>query len=518
MARTLLLATLMLVGPTLAQTPDAPPSTPDGLRANAYGRTGGEVLWNRSRYDRGAVRGYEITRDGTVLGVRDTLSVVERGLLPATTYRYGITAIDGAGQRSGTATVELTTRGDGGSAGGPAAPSGLRADVYSPTAAELFWTRPATTGLRYEVRRDGRSLGSTDGTGYFDDALGRGRSYVYEIVAIDPQGRRSTAASIALTTQGDAPVEPPPATDPFATPDPDGTTVIARLGYPAAREIADELVSTGYLHLYYEIEGALIDLLSSGEEFGEDVSRTCPGGGSVRGAMRFFFEQDVTFDDCTIEGRTLSGRYTRVADFTVTGGGGSQRALLTFDALNIDAGTEGRLLVSGTSARRDFRSDDLQCFGASPVRGRSVENRIESARIERDGGVSNVTGASWMQRVESYLRRTNLSDGPDSEPDCAAGRREVSFAGEASVASTPARIAGASLAKSGELVHDPRENAESTSDARLTADFGDGSTLAVTATSDAGAQVDVVADGASVSFDDDYRFEARDDIPTIIGY
>jgi len=368
------------------------------------------------------------------------------------------------------------------------------------------------------VRRDGRSLGSTDGTGYFDDALGRGRSYVYEIVAIDPQGRRSTAASIALTTQGDAPVEPPPATDPFATPDPDGTTVIARLGYPAAREIADELVSTGYLHLYYEIEGALIDLLSSGEEFGEDVSRTCPGGGSVRGAMRFFFEQDVTFDDCTIEGRTLSGRYTRVADFTVTGGGGSQRALLTFDALNIDAGTEGRLLVSGTSARRDFRSDDLQCFGASPVRGRSVENRIESARIERDGGVSNVTGASWMQRVESYLRRTNLSDGPDSEPDCAAGRREVSFAGEASVASTPARIAGASLAKSGELVHDPRENAESTSDARLTADFGDGSTLAVTATSDAGAQVDVVADGASVSFDDDYRFEARDDIPTIIGY
>lgn len=48
---------------------------------------------------------------------------------------------------------------------------GLRADLYSSTAAELFWNRVPNQTLRYEVMRNDGPVGFTDGTSYTD--LGR---------------------------------------------------------------------------------------------------------------------------------------------------------------------------------------------------------------------------------------------------------------------------------------------------------------------------------------------------------
>ncbi len=200
------LGALTLAAPVLATAQDdAPPSTPDGLAATAYGRTAGQVQWQRSTDDRGAVPGYEIVRDGVVLAERaDTLSIVEQDLEPGTSYVYGITAIDNAGQRSDTATVELVTRGDTDAAPGPDAPSDLDSQVYSRTAAELFWARPSTFGLSYEVSRDGASVRTTDGTSFFDDSLEGGTTYTFDVVAIDAEGRRSNPSTVMLTTRGDA--------------------------------------------------------------------------------------------------------------------------------------------------------------------------------------------------------------------------------------------------------------------------------------------------------------------------
>lgn len=193
---------LALVGTAFARGADAPPSAPDELVARPYSGTAGAIRWRRSSDDRG-VRGYELTRNGRPIGTVDALSRVDTDLVPGTDYRYTVAAIDTAGQRSATVGVTLRTPGGAASAApGPAAPEGLRASVYSSSAGEVSWTRPGTPGLRYEVRRDGTVLATTDGVSHVDLELAAGREYRYEVVAIDREGRRSDPAVVTLRTPG----------------------------------------------------------------------------------------------------------------------------------------------------------------------------------------------------------------------------------------------------------------------------------------------------------------------------
>ena len=101
---------LLIAAPGLARGADEPPTVPAGLVANIYSATAGGIGWQRSSDDR-FVRGYEVARDGDVLGVFDALSYIEDSLAPATAYRYTVTAIDSAGQRSDAAAVTLVTAG-----------------------------------------------------------------------------------------------------------------------------------------------------------------------------------------------------------------------------------------------------------------------------------------------------------------------------------------------------------------------------------------------------------------------
>ena len=210
-----------LLAPTAALAADAPPTAPGNARATLYAGAGGELFWNRSTDDRG-VRGYEITRDGRSLGTRDATSYYDASLRPNTAYTFTITAIDTAGQRSPAATVRLgaasgpsapstpspatpanpAPSAPAPSAGVPAAPAGLRASVYSASNAELFWSRPATPGLRYEVRRDGAVVATTEGVSHYATGLVAGRDYAWQVVAIDRSGRRSAPASVTVRTGG----------------------------------------------------------------------------------------------------------------------------------------------------------------------------------------------------------------------------------------------------------------------------------------------------------------------------
>ena len=194
-----------LVGPSLVRAADAPPSAPAGLVANAYGMTAGGIRWARSSDDRGVV-GYEIVRDGDVLGVRDTLSHVERDLEPGRSYRYAVTAIDTAGQRSAISRIVLTTVD-----ALPAAPEGLRVAIYSSTAAGLAWDRPVQVGLRHEIRRDGRAVETTGRLSYIDRSLAADREYRFEVIAINRQGLRSDAARSIFRTPRRTSTAAPPA-------------------------------------------------------------------------------------------------------------------------------------------------------------------------------------------------------------------------------------------------------------------------------------------------------------------
>lgn len=92
-----------------------------------------------------------------------------------------------------------------------AAPQDLRAELYSTSAAELFWTDVSTAGTNllpnavvYEIYRDGALLASeVPGPSYFDDTLAHDITYVYTVVATHPEGPRSApSAPITVDTSG----------------------------------------------------------------------------------------------------------------------------------------------------------------------------------------------------------------------------------------------------------------------------------------------------------------------------
>ena len=83
----------------------------------------------------------------------------------------------------------------------PTTPADLRVDVYSGTAAELFWSRssdPDGAVSGYEIRRDGQLVETRDGLSYFTDDLTDGRAFAFTVTAVDFDGERSAPASVSV--------------------------------------------------------------------------------------------------------------------------------------------------------------------------------------------------------------------------------------------------------------------------------------------------------------------------------
>lgn len=83
----------------------------------------------------------------------------------------------------------------------PPAVDGFRHEVYSDTAAELFWQRSAQIHIQgYELTKNGNSLGVFDALSYFDDTLMPGVEYTYTISVVASSGERSTLSTVTLQT------------------------------------------------------------------------------------------------------------------------------------------------------------------------------------------------------------------------------------------------------------------------------------------------------------------------------
>ena len=171
------------------------PTTPGNLRYAVYSDTAVELFWDRATDD-GFIQGYEIRRNGEWRGISDSLSVFEEDLDPAQTYTYTLTAIDNEGNRSISIRISLSS-GDR-----PTPPGNVRHQVYSGTAAEIFWNRAIDDGSvqGYEVIRNGESLGIRDSLGMFEEGLDPATVYTYEVTTIDNEGNRSATTTITVST------------------------------------------------------------------------------------------------------------------------------------------------------------------------------------------------------------------------------------------------------------------------------------------------------------------------------
>jgi len=185
----------------------AAPAEPEELRIEVYSSSALEIFWARWLIE--DVAGYEVARDGEIVEVLlDGLSYFDAGLTAGQIYTYNITTINSLGLRSPTVTVAAVLPPVGGSLPEPSPPTdtdtdlalpvGLSSAEYSATLLELFWDRPTTPGLIYDVSRDGTLLGTTEGVSFLDAGYSAGSVGVYQVEAIAPDGRRSAAAELSI--------------------------------------------------------------------------------------------------------------------------------------------------------------------------------------------------------------------------------------------------------------------------------------------------------------------------------
>ena len=404
---------LAATGPGLAHAADSPPTVPGNLTARLYPGSGGELFWSRSTDDRG-VRGYEITRNGTSLGIRDATSFYDPSLKAGTAYAFTVAAIDSAGQRSAKASTSL-----GGAAAGPspaapqaaapapggaavAPPAGLRAEVYSATEAKLFWNRSPVAGTNYKIRRDGAPVGASNTTDFYDNRLSGGRRYTYTVIAFDRSGRASAPATISVRTPaagtaaapGGNPfgaAAPAPAGQPTAAPQP------AAGGVPAPANASLRVYSPTTAELFWQRPAPSAGVVST--EVRRDGTVVQTGGGTSY------------YDANRVAGRTYRYELTAIgaggrrSSVTVVGGastpaasapsapsaGGLPAALRTRTA-NLFAAANGDALEKMAAIGKRLRKP--RDFGASFVSTRNVNDafRADLYRCPKGGTVEVQTG------------------------------------------------------------------------------------------------------------------------------
>lgn len=207
---------------------------PSGLRVDVYSSRSAELFWDRPA-ESGLV--YDVSGNGALLETTNGVSYFAPNLSPGAEHNFQVVAVDAAGNRSMPSTVSFSTSGSSAPApvevspngGLVAVPTGLRASLYSSRSVELFWDRPTTPGMSYEIIRDGAPLSTIDGVSFYDQSLASGSSYIFQVIAIDTLGNRSAASSIMVSTS--ASIEPP--TETPSVPEPANPTEPPTVPVPA---------------------------------------------------------------------------------------------------------------------------------------------------------------------------------------------------------------------------------------------------------------------------------------------
>ena len=178
-----------------------PPTTPAAAVASAPGETSVVIRWEPSSDDVG-VTGYEVSRDGRVVGTGTHASGGDEDLRPGTAYCYAVRAFDSAGNRSEPSPPSCVTTPD---QTPPTAPALAAAEASSDRSLRVTWAPSAdnvgVTG--YEVLRDGVVVAQSGEPVGDVNGLSPGRSHCLEVRAFDAAGHRSASSEKACASTPD---------------------------------------------------------------------------------------------------------------------------------------------------------------------------------------------------------------------------------------------------------------------------------------------------------------------------
>ena len=374
---------------------DGPPS-PANLRTERYSVSAGEVFWDRVP---GRALSYEVRLDGDVVATVDGTSYFTGSVGAIDGTRVEVVAIGPDGARSAVASAtfgeDAPSPDPGPGTDAPPSPANAYLEVYSRSAAELFWDRAPGDAdvVETEVVRDGEVLGTTTGTSFFDDARADGVEYRYELIAIDARGERSAPAVVGPDDAGRDPA--------LAGPDllEVGQELVRRLaGYQLDRlaVVVDDLAFIAGQTTtivwpdddYYQVQDA------------ETFAGICNGGAECPVVPGSY----VVINQTTGERGPLEVPYVDPADqpnatvlpaSTFPVGSGTvpiERTLYGCEnggGLTLEAGTATLELdefgISGTAERRGYRFDDCRITvrdGLLPDGGYTVQGELGTVDVD----------------------------------------------------------------------------------------------------------------------------------------
>jgi chitodextrinase len=151
----------VVVSSTTGTADLVPPSAPSGLTATSVGQTQVGLAWTAATDDVG-VTGYQVLRDGFLVGTPSGTAYTDTGLAPAGTYTYTVRAVDGAGNlgpASNAVTVTTT-----------AASSELYATAFTGADGAAWpagWTTATAAGGTASLRSNAGQLAFSNSSGSY---------------------------------------------------------------------------------------------------------------------------------------------------------------------------------------------------------------------------------------------------------------------------------------------------------------------------------------------------------------
>ncbi len=180
-----------------------PPSVPTNLAATDITATGFKVSWDPST-DNSAVEGYEVYRNGTLVGTTATNSFSFTGLTQLTNYNIEVLAYDAAANKSAKSTSLTVKTGDGTP---PSVPSGLTASNITSSSFSVSWTASTdNVGVSgYQVFLNNSLVGTTNLTNFSFTGLDNAATYTVTVKAFDNLNNTSLSSQpLNVTTLSQA--------------------------------------------------------------------------------------------------------------------------------------------------------------------------------------------------------------------------------------------------------------------------------------------------------------------------
>jgi chitodextrinase len=186
---------------TPGSTDTVAPTAPT-LAASGTTQTTTNLSWSGAT-DNVAVTGYDVYKDGILLGSTATTSYAVSGLTASTTYAFTVKAKDAAGNASvASNSVSVTTLAPVVDTTAPTAPT-LSASGTTSSATNLSWSgatdNVGVTG--YDVYQNGVFKASTAATTYAVSGLTASTAYSFYVIAKDAAGNSSVVSNtVTITT------------------------------------------------------------------------------------------------------------------------------------------------------------------------------------------------------------------------------------------------------------------------------------------------------------------------------